>query len=136
MESQKREGRRRLIAVFPIQRVVERGVSLERIGGGMGGGMRSREEGEGAGNQPGTRRGEEGVETRSRKRMGSRMWREARGEGTRRSRWVVCRESGGKGRREGIDGSGKRRRVENVGGGGRGGVKRRERSSGGLSVGE
>ena len=61
MESQKREGRRRLIAVFPIQRVVERGVSQERIGGGMGGGMRSKEEGEGAGNQPGTRRGEEGA---------------------------------------------------------------------------
>ena len=68
--------------------------------------------------------------------MGSRMWREASGEGTRRSKWVGCRESGGKGRREGIDGSGKRRRVENVGGGARGGVKERERSSGGLSVGE
>ena len=68
--------------------------------------------------------------------MSSRMWREASREGTGRSRWVGCRESDGKGRREGIDGSGKRRRVENGGGGGRGGVKERERSSGGLSVGE
>ena len=122
--------------MFPIQGIVERRVSKERIGGGMGGGKRSRKEGEGEGIQPGTRRGEEGVETRSGKWMGSRMWREASAEGTRRSKWVGYRESGGKGRREGIDGSGKRRRVENVGGGGRGGVKQRGRSSGGLSVGE
>ena len=88
-ESKKREGRARgLIAVFPIQGIREGRVSKERIAGGMGGGMRSKKKGEGAGIQPGTRRGEEGVETRSGKWMGSRVGREASGGGTRRSKWV------------------------------------------------
>ena len=82
--------------MFPIQGIMERRVSKERIGGGMGDGKRSRKEGEGEGIQPGARRGEEGVETRSGKWKGSRMWREASGEGTRRSKRVgvvrvVCR---------------------------------------------